>query len=63
LVDLKDVLYKLIGNGVEDGGIKTYVGKDEEDFCFVRVSDPHLGAVDYPMVSVLVGACFKSEGI
>ena len=44
-------------------GGKTYVGEDEEDFCLVWVSDPHLGAIEYPVISFFLGACFESEGI
>ena len=40
-----------------------YVGEDEENLGLVRVGDPHLGAVDDPVISILGGTRLESKGV
>lgn len=39
------------------------IGHDKEDASDVRVGDPHLGAVDDEVLSVLLGDRLEREGI
>jgi len=42
---------------------KTHVGKDKKNFGLVRVCDPHLGAVDDPVITILFGTCLEGKRV
>lgn len=75
LVAMKQVipLYPLLGsvykNRSEDKfyadnhGATTYVRKDEEGLSLVGVRNPHLGAIDNPMVTIFLRTSLQRECI